>query len=129
MGTQPGGVATRERSRVEERTNGAEGDYGDRIQRAVRAQIRAEIAAYRPKMSQNEVARKAGMNQSTLSRYLSDEEDRGLPYSALSNIARALGLTPVIIAQRAEERLRGEERHRHQGGNDDGGGLAAAAIV
>jgi transcriptional regulator with XRE-family HTH domain len=81
------------------------GTRGKEVQRALRAQIRAEIgrAGLRPA----DIARKAGMHTSTLSRYLNDAEDRGLPYNILNDIAEALGLPVNELIVRAERSLSG----------------------
>lgn len=79
------------------------GNYGEQIERAVRAQIRAEIAAQGLKPS--DIARRANMHTSTLSRLLNDEEDRPMPMKRLGEIAEALGVPPHVIAERAERRL------------------------
>lgn len=47
------------------------------------------------------------MHTSTLSRYLSDSEDRGLPFNILSDIAEALGLPVNELIVRAERRMDG----------------------
>lgn len=102
---------------------GTSGEYGERIQRAVRAQIRAEIAARG--LKQNDVAKRAGMHASTLSRYLSDDEDRGFPFWALGAIADALDLPPHAIAMRAERRLQ-EDGLWDEDGDAEGGAAVAA---
>ena len=83
------------------------GNYGEQIERAVRAQIRAEIAA--KGLKQADIARIAGIHTSTLSRLLNDEEDRPLPMKFLAEMATALGLSPHVIAERAERRINDEE--------------------
>jgi transcriptional regulator with XRE-family HTH domain len=82
-------------------------DYGKRIQKAVRAQIRAEIAARGLKRA--DVAAAAGLYGSTLSRYLSDTEDRAIPVDVLGQLAFALGLDPITLVSRADRRLREDE--------------------
>jgi transcriptional regulator with XRE-family HTH domain len=83
--------------------------YGERIQAAVAAEIRAERAAQG--LSQLELAERAGMKQNTLSRYTAtdDAKRRDLPYTAFAEIAKALGLTPRELAERAERRLEGQD--------------------
>lgn len=83
------------------------GDYGARIKRAVRAQVRAEIAA--KGLIQADVARMTGMPTSSLSRLLNDDLDRPFSLDDLGGIAEALGLPPHVIAERAERRMREEE--------------------
>ena len=75
--------------------------YGDRMQRAIRAQIKAEIAVRN--LKQNDVAASAGLYSSTMSRYLRDSKP-DMPLAALGAIAKALGLSIVTIVQRAERR-------------------------
>ena len=79
--------------------------YGEHVQAAVAAEIRAERAAQ--SLSQSELAERAGIKQNTLSRYTTadDEKRRDLPYVAFADIAHALGLTPRELAERAERRL------------------------
>ncbi|MEZ2388881.1 helix-turn-helix domain-containing protein [bacterium RCC_150] len=62
------------------------------------------------RIKQSDVARLAGIHTSTLSRLLNDEEDRPLPMKFLGEVATALGLTPHVIAERAERRIREEEQ-------------------
>lgn len=83
------------------------GNYGEQIERAVRAQIRAEIAA--KGWIQADIARISGIHTSTLSRLLNDKEDRPLPMKFLGEVATALGLSPHVIAERAERRIHDEE--------------------
>ena len=79
--------------------------YGERVQSAVAAEIRAERAAQG--LSQSELAERAGIRQNTLSRYTTADDDkrRDIPYVAFADIAAALGLTPRELAERAERRL------------------------
>lgn len=79
------------------------GDIGKQWTRAMRAQIRAEIAARG--LKQADVARLTGMYTSRLSRNLNDAEDRPLDMEFLGEIATALGITPAVIAERAQRRL------------------------
>lgn len=79
--------------------------YGDEIQAATAAQIKAEIAAIDWK--QTDLAEKSGIPTSTLGRYLKGERD--IPFPAFVNIAAALGMTYVELATRAQRRLDGKD--------------------
>lgn len=79
--------------------------YGDEIQAATAAQIKAEIAAIDWK--QVDLAKKAGIPTSTLGRYLKGERD--IPFPAFVNIASALNLSYVELAARAQRRLDGKD--------------------
>ena len=83
--------------------------YGERIQAAVAAEIRAEMAAQ--DIRQPELAKRISINQSSVSRYLTpnDEARRDMPMYVFADIAKALGLTMRVIAERAERRLDGEQ--------------------
>lgn len=81
------------------------GTYGTDIQAALAAQIKAEMAV--KDWKQSDLAKAAGMQNSTLSRYLSGERDMPMPIFA--EIANALGLSMVELAQRAQRRLDGED--------------------
>lgn len=83
------------------------GTRGKRLQSALRAQIRAEIAAQG--LKQADTARRVGMHTSTLSRYLNDSEDRGMPFDIISEIAEALGLPINELIARAERRMDDED--------------------
>lgn len=84
---------------------GSPDEFGRRFERAVRAQLRAEIAAAGKK--QNEVAREAGLQSSTLSRWLSDPEDRSFPVAATAAIAQVLGIPLSELMRRAQLRMDG----------------------
>lgn len=77
--------------------------YGERIQAAVAAQIRAELGV--AKMSQAELARAIGVHPATISRYLDTESPRDIKWKDYAEIAKTLGLTPQELAERAERRL------------------------
>lgn len=79
-------------------------NYGDKIQAAVISQINAEIAA--AGMNKVELAKKAGIPNSTLSRYLKGERD--IPLPVFAGIADALGITYVELSARAQRRLEGK---------------------
>lgn len=74
--------------------------YGDRVQAAVAAQIRAELG--RIKMSQAELARAIGVHPSTISKYLRIDSPRDIGWNDFANIAKALGFTPRELTERAE---------------------------
>jgi len=80
------------------------GTYGSEIQAAIATQIRAEMAAKGWK--QAELAKRAGLNVSTLHRYLSGERD--IPLPVFAEISNALDLTYIELAGRAQRRLDGE---------------------
>jgi transcriptional regulator with XRE-family HTH domain len=80
------------------------GNYGTDIQAAMAVQIKAEMAARNWK--QSDLATAAGIPTSTLHRYLSGARD--IPLPVFADIANALGLSMIELAQRAERRLAGE---------------------
>ena len=81
------------------------GNYGTAIQAAIATQIRAEMAAKGWK--QAELAKRAGLNVSTLHRYLSGERD--IPLPVFAELAGVLDLTYIELAGRAQRRLDGED--------------------
>lgn len=80
-------------------------NYGEEIQAATAAQIKAEIAAIDWK--QTDLALKAGIPTSTLGRYLKGERD--IPFPAFVNIAAALNMSYIELATRAQRRLDGKD--------------------
>lgn len=72
---------------------------------AMAAEIRAERAAYRPKLSVKELARRSGIAYGTLNRILSGERD--INTTQISRIAVVLGTTPAKLMDGATERLGG----------------------
>jgi transcriptional regulator with XRE-family HTH domain len=80
--------------------------YGEQIQAAVAAQIRAELGV--AKMSQAELARAIGVHPATISRYLDIENPRDIRWDDFAEIAKALGLTPRELVERAERRMEDE---------------------
>jgi transcriptional regulator with XRE-family HTH domain len=80
------------------------GNYGEDIQDAVAAQIRAEMAALTWK--QPDLAEKTGLSTSSLHRYLNGQRD--IPLPVFAEISKALGLSPFELAARAQRRLDGE---------------------
>jgi transcriptional regulator with XRE-family HTH domain len=71
---------------------------------AITAEIRAEAAAQR--VTWQDLAIKAGMNPSTLHRYLSD--NRHMSVRVLADVSLALGLKATAMMERAERRLDGQ---------------------
>lgn len=84
----------------------AMGTYGERAQAALAAEIRAEMAVKR--ISQSALGREVGIAQSSLSRYLANEP-RDIPFQVLMDIAKALGVTPHELVERAERRVERED--------------------
>jgi transcriptional regulator with XRE-family HTH domain len=80
------------------------GNYGERIQSAIAGQIKAEMAFKGWK--QADLAKATGIVGSTLSRYLAGGRD--IPLPVFADIANALDLSMIELAQRAERRLNGE---------------------
>lgn len=81
------------------------GNYGTDIQAAIATQIKAEMAV--KDWKQSDLASASGIPTSTLHRYLSGVRDIPLPMFA--EIAKALGLPMIELAQRAERRLNGQD--------------------
>lgn len=72
------------------------------LERALIAQIRAEIAA--AGMSQGKVASAVGIEPATLSRYMSGK--RALPLQTFLDISSTLGVPAANLMRLAEERAR-----------------------
>ena len=81
------------------------GTYGTDIQAAIAAEIKAEMAAIDWK--QADLAKATNMQASTLYRYLSGARD--IPMPVFAEIANALGVSMIELAQRAQRRLDGED--------------------
>lgn len=81
------------------------GTYGSDIQSALATEIKAEMGALGWK--QSDLAKATNMQPSTLHRYLSGARD--IPMPAFLEIANALGLTLIELAQRAQRRLDSED--------------------
>lgn len=81
------------------------GTYGNDINAAMVVQLKAEMAAQ--DLKQNQLATKAGISTSAMSRYMSGE--RKMTVEDFGNIAEALGLSYWELASRAQRRLDGEE--------------------
>ena len=80
------------------------GTYGNDIQSAMAVQIKAEMAARDWK--QSDLAHASSIPTSTLHRYLSGARD--IPLPVFADIAKALGLSMLELAARAQRRLDGE---------------------
>ncbi|MGK3957848.1 helix-turn-helix domain-containing protein [Arthrobacter sp. R4] len=81
------------------------GNYGADIQSAIAMQIKAEMAA--KDWKQSDLANASGIPTSTLHRYLSGSRD--IPLPVFAEIAKALDLSMIELAQRAERRLNGQD--------------------
>jgi transcriptional regulator with XRE-family HTH domain len=77
------------------------GTYGNDIQSAIAVQIKAEMAAIDWK--QPDLANATGIPTSTLHRYLAGARD--IPLPVFADIAKALGLSVIELAARAQRRL------------------------
>lgn len=75
-------------------------DPGD-IERAITAEIRAEIAAL--KMTKADLAKRAGIPIRSLSAYLNDKNP--MPLTKIKVVALALGTDLVPLIERASNRL------------------------
>ena len=80
------------------------GNYGMEIQGAIAVQIKAEMAA--KDWKQTDLSKATGIVGSTLSRYLAGARD--IPLPVFADIAKALGLSMIELAARAQRRLDGE---------------------
>jgi transcriptional regulator with XRE-family HTH domain len=74
---------------------------------AMAAEIRAELAAYRPRMTVKELALRSGIAYGTLNRILSGERD--INTTQISRITVVLETTPAKLMDGATERLGGIE--------------------
>lgn len=79
-------------------------NYGMEIQGAIAVQIKAEMAA--KDWKQADLSKATGIVGSTLSRYLAGSRD--IPLPVFADIAKALGLSMMELAARAQRRLDGE---------------------
>lgn len=76
-------------------------EYGDRFNTAVAAELRAERA--RKGTTYAALIADTGIAQSTLQRYLKGERD--IPLPAFQDLCLALGVSPRIIFERAEQAI------------------------
>jgi transcriptional regulator with XRE-family HTH domain len=74
---------------------------------AMAAEIRAELAAYRPRMTVKELALRSGIAYGTLNRILSGERD--INTTQISRIAVVLEMSPAKLMDGATVRLGGIE--------------------
>lgn len=81
------------------------GTYGNDIDAAMVVQIKAELAAR--DWTRQDLALKAGISTSAMSRYMSGE--RQMRLKDFGDIAQALGLSYLELATRAQRRLDGED--------------------
>lgn len=81
------------------------GTYGNDIDAAMVVQIKAEMAAR--DWTRQELANKAGISTSAMSRYMSGE--RKMRLKDFGDIAEALGISYLELATRAQRRLDGED--------------------
>lgn len=77
------------------------GTYGDAFNTAVAAELRAERG--RRKMTVDAIVVVTGLSKSAVLNYLNDK--REIPTGALADISAALGVSPRIIAERAENAI------------------------
>lgn len=77
-------------------------EENEALERALIAQIRAEIAA--AGISQGKVADAVGIERATLSRYMSSK--RALPLQTFLDISSTLGIPAADIMRMAEDRAR-----------------------
>lgn len=75
--------------------------YGDRLEAAIRTQLRVELAAR--DMSQQEFAAALDMPSATLSRYMKGH--RSIPMPVFFKMAEVLGVTAKVLMEQAEDRL------------------------
>lgn len=75
--------------------------YGDRLEAAIRTQLRVELAAR--DMSQQEFAAALDMPSATLSRYMKGH--RSIPMPTFFKMAEVLGVPAKDLMERAEARL------------------------
>ena len=81
------------------------GDYGSRFGQAVAAELRAERGRTQKPIASIEEA--TGLSKSAVLRYLNGKRD--IPTTAFVEICAALGVSPLVIFQRAEVSLQGDE--------------------
>ena len=77
------------------------GNYGDRFTAAVAAELRGQRAKAR--ITVGSLAVTTGYAKSTVLNYLNGKRD--IPLSALSELCRALGVSPRAIFEAAEKSL------------------------
>jgi len=79
-------------------------EYGERLEAAVATQIKVELIE--AGMDQKALADAIGIERATLSRYMTNK--RAMPMATFCKVAEALGLTPLVLMQRADSRIQRE---------------------
>lgn len=77
------------------------GTYGDEFNAAVAAELRAERG--RNKVTVDALAAAAGLSKSAVLNYLNNKRD--IPTPAFVEMCNALGVSPRVIFERAEQAL------------------------
>lgn len=77
------------------------GTYGDEFNAAVAAELRAERG--RNKVTVDALATAAGLSKSAVLNYLNNKRD--IPTTAFVEMCRALGVSPKVLFERAEQSL------------------------
>lgn len=77
------------------------GTYGDAFNTAVAAELRAERG--RRQITIEALATTTGLSKSAVLNYLNDK--REIPTVALADISAALGVSPRVIAERADDAI------------------------
>lgn len=80
------------------------GTYGQQLKAALRDQIKEEMHD-RGITAQAELARRAGVSTSAVSRWLDETKDRGMTVEDMADVAAALGLSSKELLDRAERRI------------------------
>lgn len=75
--------------------------YGERLEASLATQIKIELVERN--MDQKDLAEAVGIESATLSRYMTCK--RSMPMPTFFKVAEALGLTPMVLMQRAEARV------------------------
>ncbi len=78
------------------------GTYGDAYSAAVAAELRAERS--RKQITVDSLAATVGLAKSTVLNYLNGKRD--IPVPALMELCHALGVSPRVIFDRAEEAIK-----------------------
>ena len=79
--------------------------YGERLEAALSTQIKVELTERG--MDQKDLAEAAGMDRVTLNRYLKGH--RSMPMPMFFRLAEALGVSPLVLMERAEARVDRED--------------------
>jgi transcriptional regulator with XRE-family HTH domain len=78
--------------------------YADDFEAAIAKQISIELLER--DMGQKDLAAAVGIEAATLSRYMTGK--RSMPMPTFFEVAKALGLSPRVLMERAEARIRPE---------------------